>query len=304
MKLSLHPSRLLKELLSISVSKELAQKAPHSWSILTEGICVPGAVRGAEARAVNRTGESPLPQGVLLWEKAEHEPTSTVCTCRVVTGDRRDGEKCIRKGADSQRGWFRWPCQEGERGPGPGWGMFQVDVTGIRGWNVWGRTEEPQGEMLHEWVAQTHSGHSEIIGEMEMELGGHNSEKKGGPSPGTGRGLGEEPAPRGAVPLSRPGFSQPRRANKEQAWESEILLIFDSQFRRPKWQDCRNWGVWIGVRKEVDESMGGGMASGPGYSGTRTLNDGILLTAGYDCCVTFLWCIHGTTPWFIYIPSP
>lgn len=208
-----------------------------------------------------------------------------------------------------ERGWLRDNDSDGLAKKGRG---GQAQAGGCSRWmwqgsaaEMWGGGQrEPQGEMLHEWVAQTHSGQLEIIGETEMELGGQNSEKKGGRLPGTGRGLGEEPAPGGAVPLSRPGFSQPRRANKDQAWDSEILLTFDSQFRRPKWQDCRNWGVWIGVRKEVDESMGGGMASGPGYSGTGTLHDGILLTAGNDWCVTFLWCVHCTSPWFIYIPSP
>ena len=49
--------------------------------------------------------------------------------------------------------------------------------------------------------------------------------------------------------------------------------------------DHRNWGrMWTGFRKEVDEGTGGGRCSGPGHSVSRTLNDGMSLTAGYDCC--------------------
>ena len=49
--------------------------------------------------------------------------------------------------------------------------------------------------------------------------------------------------------------------------------------------DHRNWGrMWTGFRKEVDEGTGGGRCSGPGHPVSRTLNDGMSLTAGYDCC--------------------
>ena len=128
---------------------------------------------------------------------------------------------------------------EEEKKPGQGWGLFQMDVSGIQGLKCGGKEDGRNHRRDAAWMRgsdlfRTFRGY----GEMEMEADGHQREKKGEPSPGTGRGGRKVQPPEEPWP-----WADPVSAYLEEPWgglRSKILLTFDSQFCKPKWQDCMN----------------------------------------------------------------
>ena len=110
-----------------------------------------------------------------------------MCTCRMLTGERQ-GERCIRKWPTHRQDSVEGFPRRGKEAR-PRLGLVPDGCVRDPGAEMWGQGgwKEPQERCcMNEGsdLFRTFRGY----GEMEMEADGHQREKKGEPSPGTGRG--------------------------------------------------------------------------------------------------------------------